>query len=81
MRKAGHVGRDFSEGNIKFSKNMVHEFFCKDFKLILILALVAVVLITPSLSPLRVIQAQQPNQVTITGYCGRAKRKMGCFVC
>ena len=75
MRKAGHVGRDFSEGNIKFSKNMVHEFFCKDFKLILILALVAVVLITPSLSPLRVIQAQQPNQVTITAIVAEPKER------
>jgi len=75
MRKAGHVGRDFSEGNIKFSKNMVHEFFCKDFKLILILALVAVVLITPSLSPLRVLQAQQPNQVTITAIVAEPKER------
>ena len=75
MRKAGHVGRDFSEGNIKFSKNMVHEFFCKDFKLILILALVAVVLITPSLSPLRVIQAQQLNQVTITAIVAEPKER------
>ena len=75
MRKAGHVGRDFSEGNIKFSKNIVHEFFCKDFKLILILALVAVVLITPSLSPLRVIQAQQPNQVTITAIVAEPKER------
>ena len=75
MKKAGHVGRDFSEGNIKFSKNMVHEFFCKDFKLILILALVAVVLITPSLSPLRVIQAQQPNQVTITAIVAEPKER------
>ena len=75
MKKAGHVGRDFSEGNIKFSKNMVHEFFCKDFKLILILALVAVVLITPSLSPLRVLQAQQPNQVTITAIVAEPKER------
>ena len=75
MRKAGHVGRDFSEGNIKFSKNMVHEFFCKDFKLILILALVAVVLITPSLSPLKVLQAQQPNQVTITAIVAEPKER------
>ena len=75
MRKAGHVGRDFSEGNIKFSKNMVHEFFCKDFKLILILALVAVVLISPSLSPLRVLQAQQPNQVTITAIVAEPKER------
>jgi len=75
MKKAGHIRRDFSEGNIKFSKNMVHEFFCKDFKLILILALVAVVLITPSLSPLRVIQAQQPNQVTITAIVAEPKER------
>ena len=75
MRKTGHIGRDFSEGNIKFSKNMVHEFFCKDFKLILILALVAVVLITPSLSPLRVVQAQQPNQVTITAIVAEPKER------
>ena len=75
MKKAGHIRRDFSEGNIKFSKNMVHEFFCKDFKLILILALVAVVLITPSLSPLRVLQAQQPNQVTITAIVAEPKER------
>ena len=54
---------------------MVHEFFCKDFKLILILALVAVVLITPSLSPLRVLQAQQPNQVTITAIVAEPKER------
>ena len=75
MRDASHIGRDFSEGNIKFSKNMIHEFFCKDFKLILILALVAVVLITPSLSPLRVLQAQQPNQVTITAIVAEPKER------
>ena len=75
MRKASHIGRDFSEGNIKFSKNMIHEFFCKDFKLILILALVAVVLITPSLSPLRVLQAQQPSQVTITAIVAEPKER------
>ena len=75
MRKASHIGRDFSEGNIKFSKNMIHEFFCKDFKLILILALVAVVLITPSLSPVRVLQAQQPNQVTITAIVAEPKER------
>lgn len=73
MRKAGHIGRDFSEGGIKFSKNMIHEFFCRDFKLILILALVAVVLITPTLSPLKVLQAQQPNQVTITAIVAEPK--------
>lgn len=73
MRKAGHIGRDFSEGGIKFSKNMIHEFFCRDFKLILILALVAVVLITPSLSPLKVLQAQQSNQVTITAIVAEPK--------
>lgn len=75
MRNASHIGRDFSEGNIKFSKNMIHEFFCKDFKLILILALVAVVLITPSLSPLRVLQAQQSNQVTITAIVAEPKER------
>lgn len=73
MRKAGRIGRDFSEGGIKFSKNMIHEFFCRDFKLILILALVAVVLITPSLSPLKVLQAQQSNQVTITAIVAEPK--------
>lgn len=54
---------------------MIHEFFCRDFKLISILALVAVVLITPTLSPLKVLQAQQPNQVTITAIVAEPKER------
>jgi multiple sugar transport system substrate-binding protein len=47
----------------------------KDFKLFLVLALVVVVLAGPSLHPLKIVQGQQPAQVTLTAIVAEPKER------
>ena len=74
MRKTEYIGRDNDVKTI-YGRTMTHKYFGKDFKIILVLALVAVVLVAPSLSPLRMVQGQQPNQVTITAIVAEPKER------
>ena len=46
-----------------------------DFKLFLALALVVVVLVAPSLHPLKIVQGQQPAQVTLTAIVAEPKER------
>ena len=46
-----------------------------DFKLFLALALVVVVLVAPSLHPLKIVQGQQPTQVTLTAIVAEPKER------
>lgn len=75
MRGTWYFGRDSSDGNITSTGNMVHKHICKDFKFFLVLVLVAFVLLAPSLTPLSMVQAQQPNQVTITAIVAEPKER------
>jgi multiple sugar transport system substrate-binding protein len=47
----------------------------KDFKLFLALALAVVVLVSPSLHPLKIVQGQQPAQVTLTAIVAEPKER------
>src|ERR1041384_6662852 len=47
----------------------------KDFKLFLVLALVIVVLVAPSLHPLKIVLGQQPAQVTLTAIVAEPKER------
>jgi len=47
----------------------------KDFKLFLALTLVVVVLVAPSLHPLKIVQGQQPAQVTLTAIVAEPKER------
>jgi multiple sugar transport system substrate-binding protein len=75
MRVTWYTGRDSSDGNITCTGNIVHKHICKDFKLFLVLVLVAFILLAPSLTPLSMVQAQQPNQVTITAIVAEPKER------
>jgi multiple sugar transport system substrate-binding protein len=75
MRGTWSTGRDSSDGNITCTGNIVHKHICKDFKLFLVLVLVAFVLLAPSLTPLSMVQAQQPNEVTITAIVAEPKER------
>ena len=74
MRKTGYIGRN---NNVKtlYGRTTTHKYFGKDFKIILVLALVAVVLVAPGLTPVRMVQGQQPNQVTITAIVAEPKER------
>ena len=54
-------------------RDMIHKYVYKDFKFFLVLSLLAVVLIAPSLTPIKVVEAQQSNQVTITAIVAEPK--------
>lgn len=75
MRGTWYTGRDSSDRNITCTGNIVHKHIYKDFKLFLVLVLVAFVLLAPSLTPLSMVQAQQPNQVTITAIVAEPKER------
>ena len=64
------------DNNIKLNnRNLTHKFF-GNFKLIITLALVAVILVAPTLTPFRVVQGQQqPSQVTITAIVAEPKER------
>jgi len=57
------------------STNMPHEYIFKDFKLILIIGLVSLILVAPSLTPFTMVQAQQPKQVTLTAIVAEPKER------
>ena len=57
------------------STNTIHEYIYKNFKLILVIALVSLVLIAPSLTPFTMVQAQQPKQVTLTAIVAEPKER------
>ena len=57
------------------SINTIHEYIYKNFKLILVIALVSLVLIAPSLTPFTMVQAQQPKQVTLTAIVAEPKER------
>ena len=57
------------------STNTPHEYIFKDFKLILIIGLVSLILVAPSLTPFTMVQAQQPKQVTLTAIVAEPKER------
>jgi len=57
------------------STNTTHECIYKDFKLILVIGLVSLILIAPSLTPFTMAQAQQPKQVTLTAIVAEPKER------
>ena len=57
------------------STNTPHEYIFKDFKLILIIGLVSLILVSTSLTPFTIAQAQQPKQVTLTAIVAEPKER------
>jgi multiple sugar transport system substrate-binding protein len=57
------------------STNTPHEYIFKDFKLILIIGLVSLILVAPSLTPFTMVHAQQPKQVTLTAIVAEPKER------
>jgi multiple sugar transport system substrate-binding protein len=75
MSKSNSFG-DYSPVTKKESStNTTHEHIYKDFKLILVIALVSLILIAPSLTPFTIAQAQQPKQVTLTAIVAEPKER------
>ena len=73
MRKIDSTGFD---NNKKIcGRNTIHKFFGKDFNLFLVLALITVILVVPSLASPRMVQGQQPSQVTITAIVAEPKER------
>lgn len=52
-----------------------HEYIFKDFKLILIIGLVSLILVATSLTPFTMVHAQQPKQVTLTAIVAEPKER------
>jgi multiple sugar transport system substrate-binding protein len=75
MRKANSPGNYSSDIYKGSGRKMPFEHICKDFKLILVLALVSIMLIAPNMSPLTMVQAQQPGQVTLTAIVAEPKER------
>ena len=57
------------------STNTPHEYIFKDFKLILIIGLVSLILVATSLTPFTMVHAQQPKQVTLTAIVAEPKER------
>lgn len=74
MRKIDSIGLD-NDSKSTGGRITINKYFCKDFKLIWILALVVLVLAAPSLTPLKMVQGQQPAQVTITAIVAEPKER------
>ena len=74
MRKIDSMGFD---NDSKSTSGRISANKCsrKDFKLFLVLALVVVVLVAPSLHPLKIVQGQQPAQVTLTAIVAEPKER------
>lgn len=70
MRKIDSMG--FDNDCCRFT---IYQNFRNDFKLFLILALAIVVLAAPSLTPFKIVQAQQSTQVTITAIVAEPKER------
>jgi multiple sugar transport system substrate-binding protein len=52
-----------------------HEYIFKDFKLILIVGLVSLILVATSLTPFTMVHGQQPKQVTLTAIVAEPKER------
>jgi multiple sugar transport system substrate-binding protein len=74
MRKIDSIGFD-NDSKSTGGRITINKYFCKDFKLFCILALVVLVLAAPSLTPLKMLQGQQPAQVTITAIVAEPKER------
>ena len=74
MRKIDSIGFD-NDSKSTGGRITINKYFCKDFKLFWILALVVLVLAAPSLTPLKMVQGQQPAQVTITAIVAEPKER------
>jgi multiple sugar transport system substrate-binding protein len=75
MSKSNSLG-DYPPVTKKESSTITpHEYIFKDFKLILVIALVSLVLIAPSLTPFTMVHAQQPKQVTLTAIVAEPKER------
>ncbi|HKQ21339.1 MAG TPA: extracellular solute-binding protein, partial [Nitrososphaeraceae archaeon] len=74
MRKIDSIGFD-NDSKSTGGRITINKYFCKDFKLIWVLALVVLVLAAPSLAPLKMVQGQQPAQVTITAIVAEPKER------
>lgn len=59
--------------NKLYDRNLIKS--SHNFKMIMAVALIAIIVIAPSLSPLRVAQGQQPSQVTITAIVAEPKER------
>jgi multiple sugar transport system substrate-binding protein len=57
------------------STNTPHEYIFKDFKLILIIGLVSLILVATSLTPFTMVHAQKPKQVTLTAIVAEPKER------
>src|SRR5688500_7389883 len=73
MRKIDSIGFD-NDSKSTGGRIIINKYF-KDFKLFWILALVVLVLAAPSLTPLKIVQGQQPAQVTITAIVAEPKER------
>ncbi len=74
MRKIDSIGFD-NDSKSTGGRITINKYFRKDFKLFWILALVVLVLAAPSLTPLKMVQGQQPAQVTITAIVAEPKER------
>jgi multiple sugar transport system substrate-binding protein len=74
MRKIDSIGFD-NDSKSTGGRITINKYFCKDFKLFWILALVVLVLAAPLLTPLKMVQGQQPAQVTITAIVAEPKER------
>src|ERR671910_102439 len=76
MRKIDSIGFDndskSTRGRITIT---INKYFRKDFNLFWIMALVVLVLAAPSLTPLKMVQGQQPSQATITAIVAEPKER------
>jgi len=75
MRKIIHLGNYFCDIKKESGRIMQYECICKNFKLILGLTLVLVILVAPSFTSLSLTmaQAQQAKQVTLTAIVAEPK--------
>jgi multiple sugar transport system substrate-binding protein len=74
MRKIDSIGFD-NDSKSTGGRITINKYFRKDFKIFWILALVVLVLAAPSLTPLKMVQGQQPTQVTITAIVAEPKER------
>lgn len=72
MRKINSLGNYYSDTNKGFGRKKPYECII-DFRFILGLAVVSIILIALSLVPLTTVQAQQSNQVTLTAIVAEPK--------
>jgi multiple sugar transport system substrate-binding protein len=73
MRKADFMGNFFCDTNKGFGRKIACQCVRKNFKLIIVFALLSVILIGSSYTSLTMAQAQQPKQVTLTAIVAEPK--------